>query len=279
MNRLLAGALLVLLATSTYAQGPIEVTTKDGRTVTLKPDGTWEFKKVAPEPAATPAEGSVKSTVPVDSLPSNFAGHDTKILYSQLLDLRHRLLKSEFETTAQYEKRVADELRKPIVGDLTIGDTFSIVASGVRADYDADSQTMQLFLPVEKSQMAELQRRIGSGRDRKTADDLSYVNLYSIQLAREHGYAKQGLFFEETNNFMLKKKDYLEGFFVEVSLGVEEARRIKSMIKALVVVRFEEPFAAGDESINRQFQVRLIDVLFFDPQTGKILSKLSHPGK
>jgi hypothetical protein len=34
------------------------------------------------------------------------------------------------------------------------------------------------------------------------------------------------------------------------------------MIKAVLLVRFEEPYVAGYERIDRQFQVRLIDVPF-----------------
>jgi hypothetical protein len=155
MNHLLLAALLILVATNSYAQSPIEGATKDGRAVILKPDGTWEFKKAAPEPSATPAVAAVKASMPTDSLPVNFSGHETKILYHQLIDLKKRLVKSEFETKARYYERVYAEMQKPIIDNLTIKDTFSIVVSGVRADYDADSRKMQLFLLIEKSEYAE----------------------------------------------------------------------------------------------------------------------------
>lgn len=279
MNRLLSAVLLVLVAISTHAQSPIEVVTRDGRIVILKLDGTWEFKKPTTEPSATPNPPAVKSNEITSSLSLNFSGHDTDILYSQLIDLKKRLLKSEFETTAQYEKRVVEELQKPIIGNLTTKDTFSIVVSGFQADYDADSQKMHLFLPVEKNSMAELQRRVGgiTQESRKSADDLSYINLYKIQLKRERRYPKEGIFFDQTS--MLEKKNYSDGFAAEVSLGVEEARRLKPIIKAVVRVRFEDPYAAGYETIDRQFQISLIDIVFFDPQTGKILAKVGQGGK
>jgi hypothetical protein len=77
--------------------------------------------------------------------------------------------------------------------------------------------------------MAELRRRIGSVRVKRTADNLEYLNLYSIQWGREYGSANQGLFFEETNSFKLKEKDYSSGFYAEVGLGVEEASVAKIM--------------------------------------------------
>src|SRR5437667_2943861 len=98
MNRLFQCALLILVASCTYAQSPIEVTTKDGRTVILKPDGTWEFKKAAPKPSATPAAPSAKSNVPMGSLPPIFSGDH--FLWARIIDFKKRLLKSEFETTA-----------------------------------------------------------------------------------------------------------------------------------------------------------------------------------
>lgn len=282
MNRLLSSLLLLFLTVSTYPQisTSIEVTTKDGRAVILKPDGTWEFKKITPQPSPTPIVSSVKSSATTDSLPLNFSGQDAKTLYTQLLDLRKRLLKNEFETTAQYEKRVAEELQKPITDNLTVKDTFSIVVSGVRANYNADSQKMQFFLPIEKSQMAELLRSSsGLSRDKKTAYDLSYVNLYSIQWRSERGYETQGIFFDEMNNLVPTEQSYSQGFSAEVNLGVEDAKRLKNTGKAVVVVQFEEPYAGRGGLVDIQLQVRLVDIYFFDPQTGKILAKMSEVKK
>lgn len=283
MNRLLLSALLtIFLATSTYTQisSPIEVVTKDGRTVILKPDGTWEFKKVVLQPSPTPATSLIKSSVPTDSLPSNFAGHDIKTLVTQLLDLKKRLVKNEFETTAQYEKRIAEELQKPIIDNLTIKDSFSLVVSGVRAEYNADTQKMQFFLPIEKSRMAELLRSSSSlSRDKKTAYDLSDVNLYSIQWRSERGYDTQGIFFDEMNNLLPTEKNYSQGFSAEVALSVEDAKRLKNAVKAVVVVQLEEPYAGRGGLVDTQLQVRLVDVYFFDPQTGKILAKMSEAKK
>lgn len=146
MNRLLLCILLVLVGTQAYAQSSIEVKTNDGRIVILKPDGTWEYKKDAPQPSPNPATNPVKPNIGADSLPPNFAGQDAKTLFTQLSDLKRRLMKSEFETTAEYEKRVAQEKQKPLLGNLTIRDTFSLVVSNVEASYDADSQKMKQHL-------------------------------------------------------------------------------------------------------------------------------------
>ena len=144
-------------------------------------------------------------------MPPNFSGHDVGTLFTQLRDLKKRLVKSEFETTADYEKRVTQEKQKPILGNLTILDTFSLVAPNVQAAYDADSQKMQFFLPVEKSRMAELYRDT-LGRDKKTAYDLDEANLYSIQWRDDRAYSREGIFFDGTGNLTLTEKGYRQGF-------------------------------------------------------------------
>jgi hypothetical protein len=174
---------------------------------------------------------------------------------------------------------MAEEIQKPIMENMTVNDTFSLVVSKVEANYDADSQKMQFFLPVEKNPRAELSRLTGTSEDKKTARDLSYVNLYSIQLPGERAYENNGIFFDELNDLPLTKMSYRQGFSAERTVDVEEARRLKNTTRALLLVRFQEPYAAGYEMIKRQLQVQLVDVLFFDPQTGKILAKPSSSRK
>jgi hypothetical protein len=104
----------------------VEVRGPDERTVILKPDGTWEYKKEAPVPAptATPTSGTTPET-----LSPNFSGDEVTTLLHQLVDLRKRLVKSEFETSAAYEARVAEEKKKPLIGSRTAEDSFYLVSS------------------------------------------------------------------------------------------------------------------------------------------------------
>lgn len=181
---------VILAPTSIFAQTPtpVEAKTSDGRTVILKTDGTWEFKKVAPQPSSSAAATSGKPVATMDSLPPNFGGNDARVVYMQLLELKKRLVKSEFETTAQHQTRVATEAQKPIVGDLTLKDTFALLISDVEAEYDADSQKMRFSIRVP--------RHSSGDQDKRTAYDLSDVNLYSIHLDRS-GYGGYSIFFDD----------------------------------------------------------------------------------
>jgi hypothetical protein len=235
----------------------------------LKSNGTWEYKKDAPSPP--PSSRAVVSDTVRGPFPSNYSGHDAKTLLVQLIDLRKRFVKSEFETTADYTKRIAEEKKQPVLNNLTVQDTFHLVASGVAAEYDADSQTMSFFLPVEKNPLAASLLRLRVGEDKDEIRDLSRTSLYSISLG---GYQDEEVFFNDFNGLPLSKKDYNQGFSARINLTVEEARRLKTTTRAILLVQFEEPYAVVGYSRKGQFQTRLIDVQFFDQTTGNVLAKV-----
>jgi hypothetical protein len=272
---IVTSVMIVLLAifASASAQTPVEVKTNDGRIVILKPDGTWEYKRDTAQPSPSPAQAAASANK--DSFPPNFTGQDVKLLSSKLSDLKTRLTKNEFETTAEYDKRVADEIRKPIIDNLTLNDTFYLVVSsaplGLESTYNADSQKMNFFVTVWKNERAEIYRRYG-GRDKRAIYDLTDANLYQIHLD------SAAIFFDDTNGFPLSKK-FWDGFSADVPLNVEEAKRIKKTARAAILVKFEEPYALRSYRDDSQLQVRLIDVYFFDQQTGKILAKMSQSEK
>lgn len=238
-------------------------------------------QSVNPQASLTPT--SQTSNPAAVSLPPNFSGHDPKVLYAKLRDLKGRLIKSEFETTSQYEIRRAEELRKPLVENLTLADSFAFMAASIEGQYDADDQTLHLFLPVKRNSYLESRRRIAqlSGRpreesstSRKNASDLSDVNLYNIEVASKRE-PKSRIFFDDLNDLSLSERNYQTGFLASVKLPVDEARRLKSSARAILLIQFEKPYAAGYESFDKQFQVNLIDVVFFDPDNGKILARLN----
>lgn len=271
--RIVIAITIILLATvaSSSAQTPVEIKTNDGRVVILKPDGTWEYKKDASPP--NPSTTSAATSVNKDSFPTNFTGHNVGFICTRLIDLKTSLQKNEFETTAEYGKRAAQVKSKPIIENLTLNDTFQLVVSpsalGLESTYNADSQKMNFFLVVWKNERAELYRRFGE-RDKRSIYDLADANLYQIHL--DSG----AIFFDDTNGLQLSKK-FWDGFSTDLSLNVEDAKRIKKTARAAILIKFEEPYVLRTCD-NPQLQVRLIDVYLFDQQTGKILVKMSQLG-
>ena len=78
MLRMLMTSLLFLVSTTALSQTPgsFEHKTPDGRTVVMKADGTWEYKKETPRPSA---KRDVPNTA-TDDLTPNFSGNDPRTL-------------------------------------------------------------------------------------------------------------------------------------------------------------------------------------------------------
>ena len=276
-NHLLPSALLILLPVIAYPQSPTGVSTTDRHSGSPKPDEALEDKKAIPRPSPSSSTNSSKIDLGANSLPPNFTGHNIDLLFSQLRTLKKRLEKSEFETTAEFESRAARERQKPILGNLTVKDRFIIVIPKVEANYDTDSQTMRFFLPVEANRSAVMSRGVGPNRAKKTTQDLSDRYLYHIQW-RDISYGVKGIFFDEMGGLTLTKtnKNWEEGFLAEVKVSVEEAKQLKDVVKAAVVVQLAEPYVGFE---GGRLQVRVIDVYFFDQRTGKVLAKMRRGGR
>lgn len=203
-----------------------------------------------------------------DTLQPNFSGDDPVTLLRQLSDLRKRLVKSEFETTQAYEARIIEEKKKPVIGNRTIEDTFYLVAHGVQAEYDADTQIMSFSLPVQRNYAAEVSR--SSSLDKKTITDLSRVATYQVSLG---GPTNPHVFFDSGGG--LTGPGSNQKFTATAKLDVEKAKRLKTEAKAVLIVQFVEPYAAQEYLEGGQFLVRLVDLQFFDPQTGRFLGRVA----
>ena len=207
---------------------------------------------------------------PPDKLPPNFSGDDPAILLRQLIDLRKRLLKDEFETTPAYEARVIEEKKKPLIDRRTIETTYLLVAHTVHAEYDADSQIMTFSLPVETNYDGDVISR--DNVDKKTITDLSRLAKYQVSLG---GNTDPHVFFDRAPG--LYGPGPHQNFTVRAKLSAANARRLKTHTKAVLFVRFEEPYATTEYQEGGQFLVQLSDVFFFDEQTSIVIGKVSSP--
>ena len=179
-----------------------------------------------------------------DSLPSNYSGDDPAALHRQLTDLKKRLIKSESETQPAYEARIAEEKKKPLIGSRTIDDTFYLVTDGTKAEYDLDTGTMSFILPVQTNDQGA---------------------KYRVSLGGDKG---PRVFFNSAVGLFDSVSEYK--FTATARLNIEEAvRRLKTGTKAVLFVRFEEPYVEGDH-----FLTRIVGLQFFDQQTGRVLGQV-----
>ncbi len=177
-----------------------------------------------------------------DYLPPNFSGDDPATLLRQLTDLKKRLTKSDSETA--YEARIVEEKKKPLIDSRTIDDTFYLVADNVKTDYDLNTETMSLTLPVQtNNQVAKYQVSLGGDND-------------------------PHVLFNGAVGLSGSVKD--QKFTATADLKIEEAVRVlKTGIKALLFVRFEEPYVEGGH-----FVTRIVGLQFFAQQAGRVLGQL-----
>jgi TonB family protein len=200
-----------------------------------------------------------------DDLPANFSGDDPAILLPQLLGLKKRLRKNEFEATAVYEARAIEEKKRPIIGNRTIADTFNLVAHTVKGEYDPGTQMMSFTLPVQTNYAAENSRT--ASLDMDTTTNLSRVALYQVSLGGDND---PHVFFDSAKG--LSGSRYSQKFTATAKLDAENAERLKTGTKALLIVRFEKPYATQEYLTGIQFMTRLESVQFFDQQTGRVLA-------
>ncbi len=270
MKNLLAVFILVFATTTINAQTQetIELKTQDGRIIILKPNGTWELKKTDPQPSSTSTNSTKKATELANSLPTDFKGEDPNFIFDQLLELKGKLIKNEFESTAEFEKRSSEELRRPIASNLGLKDTFAFVANAVEAKYNADSKVMSLSLNIGENTL-----------------DTKDTNLYTIEwihINYEKGTSDvyELLFDKLGSPFPPNINISRLGFSVNIPLEVEEAKRLKTSIEAIVFVKLKNPYAKpgklkSDSYRRRRFYVSLVDIYLYDPQSGKVFAKAS----
>jgi len=169
---------------------------------------------------------------------------DPATLNRQLTDLKKRLLESEAETTPAYEARIVAEKKKPIIGSRTIDDTFYLIADNVKTDYNLDTETMSFTLPVQTNDQGV---------------------KYHVALGGDNA---PHVLFNSAVGLSGSVKD--QKFTATTRLNVEEAARgLKTGIKAVLFVRFEEPYVEGG-----QFVTRILGLQFFAQQTGRVLGQL-----
>jgi TonB family protein len=187
---------------------------------------------------------AVSSYATQDYLPLNFSGDDPATLLRQLADLKKRLIKNESETTPAYEARIVEEKKKPLIGSRTIDDTFYLIADTVKAEYDLDTEMMRFTLPVQTNDRG-VKYKISLGGD----NDPHMLFNSAVGLSGSVNDQK---------------------FTATAKLTVEEAaRRLKTGTKALLIVRFEEPYVE-----DGHFVTRIVGLQFLDQQTGRVLGQL-----
>jgi hypothetical protein len=143
----------------------------------------------------------------VAQLPPNYHGNDIKALTVEVVK-KQRLVKDEFETTAQFQERVENEKKKKIVGELAFNSTFAFEDNGfIPFKYDADNKRMSV------------------------SENLGSRLYFSNVCQNVTG---------NSVNFLILKNDRLVTdykFDWSINIAVEEAKILKSNLRILYLVK------------------------------------------
>jgi hypothetical protein len=242
-----------------------------------------------------PSHDSLPFILKGEQLSANYLGHDIKEIYKILQE--RNAPKGEFETTAAYESRLANNTNLPLKSGLPLQSTlaFRVDYEAQHLEYDADRQTMKFIIPVEnKDKYAfnskkedEINTQIESVKtvDRTFAASNSYGARATVEVATFDLY---NLRFTNLRNFVNK----FESTFYELKyrIPIEKAKAAKENFSLLYVTNLVSPFVDykkgyGAETtlsspyrytFNYNYVVGEVkEIIIFNRATGEIYGRLT----
>lgn len=172
-------------------------------------------------------------------LPENFYGHNPEELITKLKN-RASLTKDEFETTKQFNERVENANKLPLIGSLSLE---SLYVFNITPDlkYDADSEIMTATKDVEA--------------------------IFSLHNFCQDKTYRILLDYQKLKYTFLKK---------EISIELAKAKEAKPNISLLLITTLKPPYLVGDRyTDSARLSLVLNGFWIYNTKTGEIYSKLN----
>jgi hypothetical protein len=241
----------------------------------------------------------------LEKLPPHFRGHDPRAIYLALQKVGANPTKSEYESTAEFEKRKASIGDRALFGTLKAGSTVAFVRDeytfpmlGLISNYDADHQLLAVTLRGRKSRLyleglfaPEILEVVLGG---KTTSSDSYIGTNAFGATREVSRS-----YEDQYGLALKPKKWpferedrfsdAESKFEIVNISSSQARQLKQNLRILFIGTLQEPWTHHDvegreakfdspyESTTSKYLLDFVpkEIWFFDYSTGIVLKKIA----
>lgn len=183
------------------------------------------------------------------SLPMNYRGHDAMRLYTALTK-RKKITKDEFESTEQFNIRLAGALKKPVLGKLMINDNYAFIIKPV-VDYNADKELLSISLKQKGFDnkdsfglTSEFSKSYYKGFNGIKISDLSN-KCHKYNASNAYGAIKSVMTCEIKYAY-IEMSNILDE--MEVGLNINNiapkfAKDYKDRIRVLVIVKLIEPYA------------------------------------
>lgn len=246
-------------------------------------------------------------TAPFDAkatkLPPHYIGHDPSKVFDVLMEREVQSRKGEFETTADYRKRVSELALSPIgVGAMTEASTFAFPVMILHTEYDADAQILAVYVGVD--------RTISFSSSLRKRDNIQAVQSTG-KAFRKSSYAGQNAFGAQTDvvttggsyHFLLFPKSerfrtegefwWAKDFVFRLHAPASQAKELKERLQVIAVCRLQSPFTEIESETNKPtlqnpveetnyrsyLSVSVSEFWLYDPETGKVLEKLRPDGR
>jgi hypothetical protein len=224
----------------------------------------------------------------VEKLPTNYKGHNLKLLWEVLSKIKTHLIKSEFETTDNYNGRVAKIKTATLAGRLPLDSIFCFVLDpkDYKSLYSADHKKFTLTI----GGLFPLTTPTFTGYDIDfQSDKYQGTNAFGVSKIVTR-FNQESVKLEVTNPEAFFKKSIwyepLEIIFPNIESDV--APSLKEYLKVLVVfsvpdIQMHDYYSESKPTINdpteynsveHYIKVRLKEIWVFDITSGNIWKKL-----
>jgi len=231
-----------------------------------------------------------------------FAGNNLQSIYDAI-DKHINIPKGEFETSADYEKRLEDERAKPLIGRIKIDSLLGFVPEAgyfnVSKRYDADAGKMTVSVSIQRS----FEPSAGGFRDsfkspsitwRKRITGHTYIGSNAFGATARVTQNDDDIYalkFDLGAKWQEKDWSSVDDLQYEFSMSANDARSTKDHLRVLILCHIdrENPVSTGTHNIEATFSaplgiaetfkylhVKPEEVWVFDQVTGTVY--LRQPG-
>lgn len=237
-----------------------------------------------------------KFNMDVDNLGPYYLGVDLRLLYKSIVS-RASITKDEYETTAEFNKRIEYEHAKPLIGNIFKYDLFSMSVKPT-TQYDADTNKLNILVDTNT---------VLNGYD--TIDinafgvPFSDVEVINSHYSATNAYGAIADVRKTVNNIvylaLINPKKFGKKYIIEYTNGLKyelngidanSARSIKDNIRVLFVCKLAEPLISDGLShkkptindpteiinVNSNVYGEIKSIITYNLTTGYIYSKVTY---
>jgi hypothetical protein len=231
-------------------------------------------------------------------LPLDYKGVNPALLYDKIVDRSYNL-KSDYETTSQYNERISLERMKPLFGKIHTDSILAFVSKHICPNYNADNQILNvdillnMYTDYSRAKPFDFNRRCVMLDEIKEESTYSGSNAFGFDVIVDKNESKEhDLLLKNWKNFNVKmgKLDIDASIQLTMDIDVSHAKQIieSNSLGCLFIGKISEPYTCEGYSqikptidfpkeyitYNKYINLYAIEIWLFNMKTGEIYSKI-----